>query len=214
MGAGGSTGRTAALFQGSARRIGPRALRKWGRLGKCNTLDAHIPSHELPLALAACAGGGGPKQKKLSPMAAPAEILAALGLGAENLGCYDGRSWRAGGALVPSLCPSTGGTLAQVRQGTEEDYEACMGATVTARRAWAETPAPARGEIVRKIGDALRAKKQVRARQRNCRPVSPLCSTPTPPPPLLPWGAVAGHADFHGDGQGAERGPGRGPGVH
>ena len=93
-------------------------------------------------------------------MAAAPLVLAALGLDAENLGCYDGRGWRAGGALAPSLCPSTGGILAHVRQGTEEDYEACMGATVTARRAWAETPAPARGEIVRKIGDALRAKKQ------------------------------------------------------
>jgi len=41
-----------------------------------------------------------------------------------------------------------------------EDYEACMSATVKARRAWSETPAPARGEIVRKIGDALRAKRE------------------------------------------------------
>ena len=88
------------------------------------------------------------------------EVFAALGLGAENLGCYDGTAWRAGGALAPSTCPSTGATLAQVQQGTVEDYEACMAATVTARRAWAETPAPARGEVVRKIGEALRAKKQ------------------------------------------------------
>lgn len=93
-------------------------------------------------------------------MAAAAEVFAALGLGAENLGCYDGTAWRAGGALAPSVCPSTGAVLAQVQQGTVEDYEACMAATVTARRAWAETPAPARGEVVRKIGEALRAKKQ------------------------------------------------------
>jgi delta 1-pyrroline-5-carboxylate dehydrogenase len=89
-----------------------------------------------------------------------AEIFAALDLQPENMGCYDGTAWRAGGALAPAVSPSTGAALAQVRQGTEEDYEACMAATVAARRAWAETPAPARGEIVRKIGDALRAKKQ------------------------------------------------------
>ena len=88
------------------------------------------------------------------------ECLSALNLTSENLGCYDGTRWRAGAGLQDSICPSTGEALAKVRQGTVEDYEACMGATVTARRAWAETPAPARGEIVRKIGDALRAKKQ------------------------------------------------------
>jgi acyl-CoA reductase-like NAD-dependent aldehyde dehydrogenase len=92
--------------------------------------------------------------------AVPADILAELGLGPENLGCYDGAAWRAAGGLQPQLSPSTGAVLAQVRQGSEEDYEACMAATVAARRAWAETPAPARGEVVRKIGDALRAKKQ------------------------------------------------------
>ena len=89
-----------------------------------------------------------------------ADTLASLDLGPENLGCYDGSSWRAGGELSACVCPSTGGVLAQVRAGTVEDYEACMGATVTARRAWAETPAPARGEVVRRIGDAFRAKKQ------------------------------------------------------
>ena len=44
-------------------------------------------------------------------------------------------------------------------QGTDADYERCMGAAVGAKRAWAATPAPARGDVVRRIGDALRAKK-------------------------------------------------------
>ncbi len=40
-----------------------------------------------------------------------------------------------------------------------DDYEACMKAGQAARKVWAETPAPVRGEIVRKIGDARRAKR-------------------------------------------------------
>ena len=92
--------------------------------------------------------------------APPDALLASLGLAAENLGCYDGAAWRAAGEVAPSVCPATGARLASVRQGTAEDYEACMAATVAARRAWAATPAPARGEIVRKIGDALRAKRE------------------------------------------------------
>lgn len=40
------------------------------------------------------------------------------------------------------------------------DYEACATAAQKAWHEWAEMPAPARGEIVRQIGDALREKLQ------------------------------------------------------
>jgi len=93
----------------------------------------------------------------------PESILTALGLSAseENPGCYDGRSWLGGGDVLTTLCPSTGAALSRVRGAAPSEYEACLAATVEARRAWAETPAPARGEVVRRIGDALRAKREV-----------------------------------------------------
>lgn len=40
------------------------------------------------------------------------------------------------------------------------DYETCAKAAQDAWHSWAEMPAPARGEIVRQIGDALREKLQ------------------------------------------------------
>jgi aldehyde dehydrogenase family 7 protein A1 len=39
------------------------------------------------------------------------------------------------------------------------EYEECIRAMEAAKAQWAELPIPARGEIVRKIGQALRAKK-------------------------------------------------------
>jgi aldehyde dehydrogenase family 7 protein A1 len=91
----------------------------------------------------------------------PASILAALGLSAtENAGCYDGRSWLGSGETLTTCVPSTGAPLSSARGAAPAEYEACLAATVAARRAWAETPAPARGEVVRRIGDALRAKRE------------------------------------------------------
>ena len=91
-----------------------------------------------------------------------AETLAALGLSAaaENAGVYAGGGrWLGSGEPLVSASPASGRALATVRQGSAEDYDACLAAMAGARRAWAETPAPARGEVVRQIGDALRAKK-------------------------------------------------------
>ena len=89
-----------------------------------------------------------------------AETLAALGLSAgENSGAYAGAWLACSGEPLTSANPSTGRALATVRQGGAAELEACLAAMTAARRAWAETPAPARGEAVRQIGDALRAKK-------------------------------------------------------
>jgi len=89
-------------------------------------------------------------------------LLKSLGLvESDNLGCYNGSKWLGGSTeRVTSICPSNGKVLATIVQGTVEDYESCMSATMTARKAWMETPAPSRGEIVRKIGDALRKHRE------------------------------------------------------
>lgn len=50
--------------------------------------------------------------------------------------------------------------IAEVQAGSAADYEACASAAQEAWHAWAELPAPARGEVVRQIGDALRENLQ------------------------------------------------------
>jgi aldehyde dehydrogenase family 7 protein A1 len=59
---------------------------------------------------------------------------------------------------VTSICPSNGLPIAEVKEGNLEDYEECVKASREAWELWADLPAPRRGEIVRQIGDALRAK--------------------------------------------------------
>lgn len=84
-------------------------------------------------------------------------FLTELGLEAKNFGVYDGK-WKGSGSVVQSLCPSNGKVIAEVQQATESDYESCIKESEAAWQVWADLPAPKRGEIVRQIGDALRAK--------------------------------------------------------
>ena len=60
--------------------------------------------------------------------------------------------------VVTSLCPANGKPIAQVTTGNLEDYEACVKAAQEAWQVWADMPFPARGDIVRQVGDALRTK--------------------------------------------------------
>jgi aldehyde dehydrogenase family 7 protein A1 len=83
-------------------------------------------------------------------------FLKKLGLEEENPGVYNGQ-WFGSGALQTSINPSTGEAIARVRTGTREDYEKCLAAMEAARVQWATMGAPKRGEIVRQIGDAVRA---------------------------------------------------------
>ncbi|XP_066253846.1 alpha-aminoadipic semialdehyde dehydrogenase [Euwallacea similis] len=84
-------------------------------------------------------------------------FLSELGIAESNSGVYDGQ-WKGSGKVVQSICPSNGRIIAEVKEGSLADYEACIKASQKAWQAWAEVPAPKRGEIVRQIGDALRKK--------------------------------------------------------
>lgn len=86
------------------------------------------------------------------------QFLTELGLAPENLGCYGGGAWQANGPTVTSVNPSDNKPIATVREASLGDYEESMTACADARRMWMLTPAPKRGEIVRQIGDGLRAK--------------------------------------------------------
>ena len=61
---------------------------------------------------------------------------------------------------MTSICPANGKPIAQVTQGTVAEYNEAVEKSRKAWDIWADVPAPKRGEIVRQIGDALRAKLQ------------------------------------------------------
>ncbi|XP_064461408.1 alpha-aminoadipic semialdehyde dehydrogenase-like [Ornithodoros turicata] len=85
-------------------------------------------------------------------------FLKELGLSKSNLGVYDGK-WRGSGKVITSVCPANNRPIAEITTATLEEYKTAVDANVAAWQVWADLPAPARGEIVRQIGDALRQKK-------------------------------------------------------
>ena len=90
-------------------------------------------------------------------------ILAGLGLSAVNPGAFSGPAWHAAAdaPLIDSINPATGEVIARVRAAGGDDYERVMQSAVTAFTAWRDVPAPRRGEAVRLMGEALRAKKDL-----------------------------------------------------
>ncbi|MFG0331267.1 MAG: aldehyde dehydrogenase family protein [Phycisphaerales bacterium] len=63
-------------------------------------------------------------------------------------------------SCVISTNPATGEPIAAVRLDSGDDYDAAVHRAESRFREWRMTPAPARGEIVRRIGLALRAQKE------------------------------------------------------
>jgi len=90
------------------------------------------------------------------------DVLHELGLKAVNAGASSGGGgWIASATegLLDSLNPATGQVLAQVNRCSSRDYEALVQESQRAFQEWRQVPAPKRGEVVRLIGEALRAKK-------------------------------------------------------
>jgi len=87
------------------------------------------------------------------------EFLKKLGIKQMNSGAYNGAWLRTGGDVLESRNPATGELIAKVRQASASDFEACVTAAHEAFLRWREVPAPKRGEIVRRLGNAIREKK-------------------------------------------------------
>jgi aldehyde dehydrogenase (NAD+) len=89
------------------------------------------------------------------------ETLRALGIEEINPGASTGIEWntsrQAGELEVTS--PVDGRLLAKVAPASEDDYRNCVAAAGKAFLNWRTVPPPKRGEVVRQIGDGLRAKK-------------------------------------------------------
>ncbi|MEY2479312.1 MAG: aldehyde dehydrogenase [Verrucomicrobiota bacterium] len=82
-------------------------------------------------------------------------VLEKLGLAGENAGVFCGE-WRGAGAKIDKISPIDGGKLGTVRTASDEDYEATIARAQKAFESWRVTPAPVRGDTVRRLGNALR----------------------------------------------------------
>ncbi len=89
------------------------------------------------------------------------EIFNTLGIQTKNQGASTGSRWNTTteNGELEVISPVDGRVLASVYLASEKDYRECVAAAREAFSHWRSVPAPKRGEIVRQIGDALRAKK-------------------------------------------------------
>ena len=90
-------------------------------------------------------------------------ILSDLGIAEENAGACSGSSagWiSTGGRRMASCSPINGEPIADIIQAGEKDYETLMQRAVIGFEKFKMIPAPERGQVLREIADALRAKKK------------------------------------------------------
>ena len=70
-------------------------------------------------------------------------------------------SWMpCGGEILPSHSPVNGEEIGKIRCATHKEYDQIALRAAEAFKTWRMTPAPARGDIVRQIGNALRRHKK------------------------------------------------------
>ena len=87
--------------------------------------------------------------------------LESFGLGEKPAAVGIGAKWTAGeGAPLAARSPIDGSTLAEFAGASPAQVEAAIEAASHAFPAWRDKPAPVRGELVRRIGEAFR--KQIK----------------------------------------------------
>jgi len=89
------------------------------------------------------------------------QILDRLGLEAVNAGTWSGDTALSNEAspLIESINPANGKVIASVRSTSAAEYDQVVGNAREAFLEWRKVPAPARGDAVRRIGNALRDNK-------------------------------------------------------
>ena len=90
----------------------------------------------------------------------PKNLLSKLRIKAANAGtCSGPQQWLedAGCAWLVSNNPTTGREIARVRTASPAAYEATVKRSRAAFESWRSVPAPQRGQLVRDLGNALRA---------------------------------------------------------
>ncbi|MBI4717412.1 MAG: aldehyde dehydrogenase family protein [Planctomycetes bacterium] len=86
------------------------------------------------------------------------DLLKRLDIESTNPGGFCG-AWLGSGERLDSVSPIDGKTVASVTQVTVEEYQRIVARTQEAFLAWRSVPAPVRGETVRRLGNALRERK-------------------------------------------------------
>ena len=87
--------------------------------------------------------------------------LKALGIQSHNSGVSTGVNWMMGeGNGIESFSPVDGALIAGCTSASVEEYAVLMQTADKAFREWRMWPAPKRGEVVRQLGEKLRAHKQ------------------------------------------------------
>jgi len=88
------------------------------------------------------------------------EMLKRMGITELNSGATTGTRWlKTNGDITQSVSPIDGATIARIKNASLEDYEKTMADAQAAFKVWRSIPAPARGEVVRRIGISLREHK-------------------------------------------------------
>jgi len=85
-------------------------------------------------------------------------ILAALGLQGRLAGGFDG-AWVGSGEELAVHSPIDGSEIGCVAQVTEAEYDRIVERARAAFLEWRKVPAPRRGELIRRLGNRLRAAK-------------------------------------------------------
>lgn len=89
------------------------------------------------------------------------ESLKRLGIAAVNSGVTTGTEWfECRGNTTISVSPIDNSEIAKVINADINDYEKVLNTAQDAFKVWRKIPAPARGEVVRQIGNALRENKE------------------------------------------------------
>ena len=85
------------------------------------------------------------------------DFLKSLGIQEKNKGVSTGSNWIDGNnPLIESYSPVDGKLIGSVSTCTKENYDKVIETANAAFLVWRNMPAPARGEIVRQVGEALR----------------------------------------------------------
>lgn len=89
------------------------------------------------------------------------EVLDIFSIGLSNSGVSTGTNWiGAKGNTIDSFSPVDGKLIAKVESATKEEYEEVIAVAEKAFKEWRKKPAPARGEIVRQLGNEFRNYKK------------------------------------------------------
>ena len=91
-------------------------------------------------------------------------FLSSLGITELNQGAYAGEWIKCSGEILESRSPGTGEVIGRVQMATGAEYEQVVAAAQEAFLRWRTVPGPKRGEIVRRMGNAMREHKDALGR--------------------------------------------------